>query len=178
MQKGITVFRWELFVSQCRTQETFCVSENFRYRKILWIRKREEVSKFSVEYFLSYSAENFIEEPFCVSQNFWYRKRVMSWFSVEFFLSRSTEKLRRGTLLCCVSENFRQRKSLWIKGGGREGISRFSVKNFCLTVPKNFVEETFCVSKNFWYRKMLGIREGAGITIFRQNYFVSQYRII
>ena len=29
----------------------------------------------------------------------------------------------------------------------------------------------FCVSENFWYRKMLGIREGAGITIFRQNCF-------
>ena len=44
------------------------------------------------------------------------------------------------------------------------------------TVPKNFVGEPFCVSENFWYRKMLGIREGAGITIFCQNCFVSQYR--
>ena len=52
----------------------------------------------------------------------------------------------------------------------------FPLKNFCLTVPKNFVEEPFCVSENFWYRKMLGIREGAGITIFCQNCFVSQYR--
>ena len=57
-----------------------------------------------------------------------------------------------------------------------EGYHDFPLKNFCLTVPKNFVEEPFCVSENFWYRKMLGIREGAGITIFCQNYFVSQYR--
>ena len=57
-----------------------------------------------------------------------------------------------------------------------KGYHDFPLKNFCLTVPKNFVEEPFCVSENLWYRKMLGIREGAGITIFRQNCFVSQYR--
>ena len=59
-----------------------------------------------------------------------------------------------------------------------EGYHYFLLKNFCLTVPKSFVEEPFCVSENFWYRKMLGIREGADITIFRQIFFVSQYRII
>ena len=36
---------------------------------------------------------------------------------------------------------------------------------------KYFVEERFCVVENFWYRNMLGIREGAGITIFPQNCF-------
>ena len=56
-----------------------------------------------------------------------------------------------------------------------KGYHDFPLKNFCLTVPRNFVEET-CVSENFWYPIMLGIREGAGITIFRQNCFVSQYR--
>ena len=50
------------------------------------------------------------------------------------------------------------------------------LKIFWLTVPKNFVEEPFYVSENFWHRKMLGIREGAGITIFCQNCFVSQCR--
>ena len=54
----------------------------------------------------------------------------------------------------------------------------FPLENFCLTVPKNFEEEPFCVSENFWYRKTLGIREAAGITIFRQNCFVSQYQNI
>ena len=47
----------------------------------------------------------------------------------------------------------------------------FSLRNFCFTVPKNFVEEPFWVSENFWYRKVLGIKEGTGITIFRQNCF-------
>ena len=51
-----------------------------------------------------------------------------------------------------------------------KGYHDFPLKNFCLTSPKNFVEEPFCVSENFWYRKRLGIREGAGITIFCQNF--------
>ena len=61
------------------------------------------------------------------------------------FLSRITEKLRRGTLLCCVSENFRQRKSLWIRGGG-ESIKIFRRTFFRRTVPKNFLGESFSVS--------------------------------
>ena len=59
-----------------------------------------------------------------------------------------------------------------------KGYHDFPLKNFCLTVPEKFVEEPFCVSEKFWFRKMLGIREGTGITIFRQNCFASQYRII
>ena len=41
-----------------------------------------------------------------------------------------------------------------------KGYHNFPLKNFCLTVPKNFVGEPFCVSQNFWYRKTLWIREG------------------
>ena len=36
----------------------------------------------------------------------------------------------------------------------------FPLKNFCLTVTKKLVEETFCVSEKFRHPKMLGIREG------------------
>ena len=36
----------------------------------------------------------------------------------------------------------------------------FPLKNYCLTVPKNFVDEPFCVSQNFWYRKTLWMRGG------------------
>ena len=57
-----------------------------------------------------------------------------------------------------------------------EGVSRFSVKIIRLTVPKNLVGEPFCVSENFGYRKKLEIREGAGITIFREICFVSEHR--
>ena len=52
-----------------------------------------------------------------------------------------------------------------------KGYHDFPLKNFWLTVPKCFVEERFCVSENFGYRKMFGIKEGAGITIFPQNCF-------
>ena len=62
--------------------------------------------------------------------------------------------------------------------GGKEGLSRFSVRTFCLTVPEIFVEDPFCVRQKFWYRKMLGIRGGASITILRQNCFVERYLTI
>ena len=57
-----------------------------------------------------------------------------------------------------------------------EGVSRFSFKDIHLTVPQTLVGEPFCVSESFGYRKMLQIREAAGITIFRQNCFVSEHR--
>ena len=47
------------------------------------------------------------------------------------------------------------------RGGGAREYHDFLSKIF-VSVPKNFVEEPFCVSENFWYRKRLGIREGGG----------------
>ena len=61
---------------------------------------------------------------------------------------------------------------VWIRRGEYQD---FPLKIFCLTVPRISLRN-LSVSENFWYRKMLGTREGAGITIFRQNCFVSQYR--
>ena len=39
-----------------------------------------------------------------------------------------------------------------------KGYHYFPLKNFRLTVPKNFVEEPVCVSENFGYRKTLCLR--------------------
>ena len=50
-----------------------CVSKTFRWRKNLWTRGREEVSKFTTEYFLSHCAKKIVIERFCVPQNCWYR---------------------------------------------------------------------------------------------------------
>ena len=50
-------------------------------------------------------------------------------------------------------------------------------KFFRLTAPSFFVEEPFCVSHTLWYRKFLWIGETGRITIVRQNFFVSDYRI-
>ena len=54
-------------------------------------------------------------------------------------------------------------EKVWIGGG----VSRFSVENFCPTVPKNLATEPLCASENFWYRKLLRRRKGAGNGIFR-----------
>ena len=112
------------------------------------------VSRFSVENFCLRVLKTFVEEPLCAvfekvskSEKVYGSKagRRVSSFSLENFLSHSAEKCRRRTLLRCVSENFRQRKSLSIRGEER-GISSFAVDFFCLTVPKSFVQERFSVS--------------------------------
>ena len=60
----------------------------------------------------------------------------------------------------------------------RSGVSRFSVEKGFASQYRTFRRGTFlcCVSEKFWYRKRLGMREGAGITTFCQNCFVLQYR--
>ena len=42
----------------------------------------------------------------------------------------------------------------------KRGYHDFPLKIFCLTVPKNFVGELFCVSENFCYRKFSCIGGG------------------
>ena len=64
------------------------------------------------------------------------RREGVSRFSVKNFLFHNAEKFHRGTLLCCVSENFRQPKSLWIRGGG--SIKFFRRKFFPSHSAENF----------------------------------------
>ena len=68
----------------------FNVSENLGYRKILCIIG---VSQFSVENFLSHSAEKFRGRPFNVSENLGYRKILciiggITSFRRKFFVSQ------------------------------------------------------------------------------------------
>ena len=70
-------------------------------------------------------------------------KRVMSQFSGEIVLSHSAEKIPRGTLLLLTK--FQVPKNIIDSSGGRETSSLFSIKSFCPSVPKTFVEEPFCV---------------------------------
>ena len=65
------------------------------------------------------------------------------------FLSHSAEKFRGGTFL--FFRKFLVSKNVRDKRGG--GYHDFPSKLFCLTVPNHFVEEPFCVSKNFGYQK-------------------------
>ena len=67
------------------------------------------VSRFSVDNFLSHSAENFSTGILCCN-NFGNRRSLeekagVSRFSVEKFLSHSAENFLRGILRCCI--NFR-----------------------------------------------------------------------
>ena len=109
---NITIFYWKSVVSEYRKNfvgETFCVSQNFWYRKTLWIRGGgggggREYHDFMSK-FLSHSTESVRRgtllclRKFHVSKNFMFKKRI-SRFSIEKLLSHSTEKFRRGTLLC------------------------------------------------------------------------------
>ena len=98
----------------CLTVPKNFVGQPFRVSLISGIEKFYASGGYvtiSVEIFCLTVPRKFIGEPFRVSlirvsKNFML-KRVMSRFFVKFFLSGSTEKLCRGTLLCCVSENFR-----------------------------------------------------------------------
>ena len=97
-------------------EEHFCVSESFRYRKILWMR---------VEYYECLSKiccftvpKNFVGESFNFSE-IWGAKKFMhkkgiSLFSVEIFLSRSAEKV-------FSFKKFRDQKISCI-GGGHHGF--------------------------------------------------------
>ena len=87
---------------------------------------------------------------FPVEKKFMDKRGEVSRFCFEIFLSHSAEKFRRGTLLCCVSENLRWRKSLWIRGGWGE-VSRFSFENFLSDGAEKFRRGTFlcCVSEKF-----------------------------
>ena len=87
-----------------------------RFRKFLvakkFMDKRErEVSRFPSKKFCLTVPKNFVGEPFSVSlisgiEKFYASEGYVTIFCRNF-LSRSTEKLCRGTLLCCVSESFR-----------------------------------------------------------------------
>ena len=61
-------------------------------------------------------------------------------------------------------------------GGGGKEYHNFLSKNFCLTVPKNFVGEPFSVSLISGIEKFYA-SEGY-FTIFRRKFFDSQYRNI
>ena len=101
-----------------------------------------------------------------VTKNFMLQT-VMSRFSVEIFLSHSTKTFRRGTHLCCNSEIFWWRKSLWSRRG--KGIIQSFRRNFfCLTVPQLFVEEPFCavLQRVSGGEQVYGIEVGRGSTEF------------
>ena len=65
-----------------------------------------------------------------------------------------------------VSKNFMHKR----------GYQNFPSKNFCLSVPKIFVRESYCFWKNFWFQKVLWMK--ARITFLFLKFLVSQCRKI
>ena len=56
-------------------------------------------------------------------------------------MSYSAEKIRRGTILCCVRENIPVAKNYMDR---KRGFQDFPSKNFCLTLPQFFARKLFC----------------------------------
>ena len=73
-------------------------------------------------------------------------------------LSQSTENFRRGTFLrftkFLLSKNIKDKRV----GGGK--VFHVNLSFFCLTVPKNFVEEPFYFIQILWDRNTLWIGGG------------------
>ena len=91
-----------------------------------------EVSKVSVENFLSQSAEKFVGETFSLSlfsgiENFYASEGYVTIFR-QSFLSHSTEKIRRGTLQSFI--RFGNRINFCLRGFCHDFPSKF----FCLAV--------------------------------------------
>ena len=105
-------------------------------------KRRGQISRLSVEKFLSHSAENFCRGILYCCNNFGYRKilesRGVSIFSVESFLCHTAENFPREILYCCI--NFGYRKSLKKRGGG--GVSRFTVEIFLSHSAEKFRRRT------------------------------------
>ena len=85
--------------------------------------------------------------------------RGITRLSNENLLSHSTEKLRRGTFLR-FTKFLLSKKSLDKRVGEGEEYHVNLLIFFCLTVPKNFVEEPFYSIKVFWERNTLWIGGG------------------
>ena len=146
---------------------------NFGYRKSL--DGRGGVSRFSVENFLSYSAENLPRESFTVAlfsgtEKVWIRGGGgLSRFSVEKFLSHSAEKSAWESFTVALISGI---EKVWMGGGEYQD---FPSKIFCLTVPKIFVGDSFSVALISGTEKVWR-RGGGGMKILRRNFFVSQCR--
>ena len=120
---------------------------------------------------------------FLVGKNF-VVKGGGSRFVVENVLSHTTEKVRRETLPS-FRKNLESKKNTDFRGAGYHD---FPSKLFCFTVPNLLVEEPFCVSQSFGYRKFYS-QEGISqfskekllshsVEIFRRGTFLCFRKIL
>ena len=132
-KKGISRFSIENLLSHStkkfRRGTLLCFTKSVVSKKFMEMRGRE-YHDFLSKFFCLTVPKNFVGEPFSVSQisgiDRFYASESYVTILCRIFFCLSAEKFRRGTLPICVSKNFRERKSLWIRGG----ISKFSVEIF------------------------------------------------
>ena len=178
--------KYEDFQSKffCLTVPKIFVGEPFSVSLIsgiekVWIRGGGGVvvSRFSVEKFLSHSAEKLRTRTLQCFTNFEYRKIFrfggLCHVFCRIFSSQSAENFRRGTF-CAVFQKASGGEKVWIRGGGED--QAFPSKIFCLTVPKNFVEEHFCAAfqRNSASEKVYGSEARRRVSSFSVENFVSE----
>ena len=99
------------FMDQKRGGDYLNFSSNFWSRKSLWKRRGRVEYRYSPsKIFCLKVPKSFVVETFSLSlfsgiEKFYASEGFVTIFRRNFFVSQ-TEILRRGTLLCCVSENF------------------------------------------------------------------------
>ena len=153
--------------------EHVCVSGKSVYRKFFGWETRGVYHDF-LSKSLSHSTEKFCRgtllcfRKFRLTEILWIREEGVYHDFLSKFLSHTTEKIRGANLLCfgkfLVPKNFMDKR--------RGGCITLFCQRFCLTKPKVFVGEAFCVSeinrvsKNFTHKK--------GITFFCAINFLSR----
>ena len=140
---SIKIFRQKCFSSHSAEifpREYFLVAIISRTEKV-WRRGGVSIKIFRQK-FLSHTAENLRREYFFVAlisgtEKIWGRRGEDQEFPSKLSFVSQSRKFSLGIHYCC--NNFAYRKSLEKRRGG---VSRFSIKNFCLTLPKISVRNT------------------------------------
>ena len=140
--------------------------------------KREGgVSRFSVESFMSHSAEKFRRGILLSFINFGYRKVLgirevegggVSRFSVEIVVSHGTEKFCWGKILCI------RKFWLWKKFFAWEGDIRILGRKFLSHSTESLRRRPVLCFKKIHSSKIFMDRRGRGASWFCRKFFVSQ----
>ena len=134
----------------------------------------EGVTRFSVENFLSHSAENLSRgESFSVSlisgiEKFYASEGYVTIFC-RFVFCLTVPKNLVGEPSCAVFQKISGSEKFMDKRGGGGGVSRFSFENFLSHSAENFRRGILYCCNNFGYRKNLD-QKGGSITIFRRSF--------
>ena len=153
-------------------REPFCASKNFWNRKI-WRIREGGVLRFSVKNLLPHNTDKLRRKPFCNSEIFWYRKNLWiwgKWAPITIFRRSFVSQYQKnswGAPLC-----FRK---VLVRGKGRDGVSRFSVKILSHYFKKIRVGTPMCFRKFLVSKKIKDKRRGGGYHDFLSN-FISQGR--